>query len=358
MKKLGIWIALFLATIIGALVGWDWHTIHLQPQVLEASYQTDIAQIDALPLPPDTAPISPMVNGDRLMADVRALAFNRFTDSDRSRARSYIVRQLHHAGWTTRTQMFDSGINIYAERAGTDPRLGAILVASHYDTVATSPGADDNATGVATVLETARLLGDRPTPRPLKVALFDQEEEGLVGSFAFAADPLQTNTLAGVIILEMIGFTCNTDGCQHYPSVLPFTPSTNRGDFLAVIGDQGHMPLIDAFSHASTPNLPMLLTLPVPLLGPFTPDLLRSDHAPFWQKGIGAVMLTDTANFRNPHYHQPTDTVDTLDASFFAGSAQITINAITALLHNPHALTAATSAPQNAPSPPLTTTPL
>jgi hypothetical protein len=155
----------------------------------------------------------------------------------------------------------------------------------------------------------------------------------------------------------MIGFACHTAGCQKYPPVLPITPPTDVGNFLAVIGDQGHMPLINAFTNATSSALPQVLTLPVPLLGPFTPDLLRSDHAPFWQKGIGAVMVTDTANFRNPNYHQATDTVNTLDPDFFSGATQIVVNAVTSLLSTPQS-TSQPSVPQRADPKPATTTTL
>ncbi|MBD2464342.1 M28 family peptidase [Oscillatoria sp. FACHB-1407] len=349
MRKLGIWLTLCVVTAIGIVIGWNWHTIYFQPQALETSYDPgSVAQAEV-------AVVAPAVDGDRLWADLEQLNFRRFTESERDQARRYIVQQLTDAGWTPQFQEFDGGINIYAERPGTDPSAGTILLGAHYDSVEQSAGVDDNATGVAAVLEAARLLGDRSTPRTLKLALFDLEEVGLLGSFAFAKDATRIEQLQGAIVLDMIGFACHTDGCQSYPAVLPFTPATTRGDFLAVIGDQGHMPLIDAFSRAARRELPTVLTLPVPLLGPFTPDLLRSDHAPFWQAGIGAVLLTDTANFRNPHYHTETDTLENVDRPFFTGSSQIVINAVTQLLHSRNSM-ATQSVPQRSQSTPARTT--
>lgn len=78
--------------------------------------------------------------------------------------------------------------------------------------------------------------------------------------------------------------------------------------------------------------------MPIPFKGLLTPLVLRSDHTPFWMKGIGAVMLTDTAHLRNPHYHQPTDTPATLDPNFLAGNAQTVVNAVTTLLERPQSL--------------------
>jgi hypothetical protein len=122
--------------------------------------------------------------------------------------------------------------------------------------------------------------------------------------------------------------------------LLPIQPPTDRGDFLAVLGDQGHASLLQYFmppereNQSSSPKLPPVLTLPIPTLGGLAPDLVRSDHAPFWNKGIGAVLVSDTANFRNPHYHQASDTLATIDPEFFVGSAQIVINAVAQMLQN------------------------
>lgn len=80
-------------------------------------------------------------------------------------------------------------------------------------------------------------------------------------------------------------------------------------------------------------ELPPVVTLPVPLKGIFTPDVLRSDHAPFWYQQIPAVLVTDTANLRSPHYHQPSDTLENLDREFFLGSAQVVVNTLAKLLN-------------------------
>jgi hypothetical protein len=275
----------------------------------------------------------PKVDPQRLMAHVQALAFERHRDSDRYQAREYLLQALTEAGWKPYLQVFSQGVNVAAERSGTDPQAGRILIAAHYDTVPGSPGADDNATGVATALEVARLLSSRPTPRGLQVVFFDREEQGLLGSFAFAANPSYVESLRGVIIPEMLGYACYEPGCQTYPRGLPFQPPTELGDFLFAAGDQEHLPLLSAFQQ-SQPDVPTVFTLPVPLRGLMSPDFLRSDHAPFWQQGIGAVVITDTANFRTPHYHQPSDTPDKLDQKFFIGAAQVVVNATTALLES------------------------
>lgn len=275
----------------------------------------------------------PPVSAEKLFAHIKALAKERYTDSDRDRARNYILQVLQTSGWSPTLQPFEGGVNVLAKRPGTDSQAGTILLAAHYDSVPGSPGADDNASGIATVLEIARLLGKRPTPRTLQIAFFDLEERGLLGSFAFTNNAANLVNLQGAIVLDMVGFACHTVGCQKYPQGLSITPPSDKGDFLAIAGDTEHIPLLNSF-FSNQINLPTLLKLPIPFKGLMMPDILRSDHAPFWYKGIGAVFITDTANFRNPHYHQPSDKFETLDRKFILGAASIVANATATLLES------------------------
>ncbi|MFN6470532.1 MAG: M20/M25/M40 family metallo-hydrolase [Nostoc sp. SerVER01] len=285
---------------------------------------------------------TPQVSADRLLAHIQKLNFQRYTTTERSRTRTYITNELKKFGWQPKLEKFSDGVNIFAERVGTNKAAKTILVGAHYDTVASSPGADDNASGLAVMLEVARLLGSRPTPRTLQLAFFDQEETGLLGSQAFVAKTARLANLGGAIVMDMVGYACYTPGCQKYPAGLPVTPPSDKGDFLVVVGDTEHLPLLSAFQNSQNINptalnkqesyLPTVLTLPIPLKGLLTPDTLRSDHAPFWYQGAGAVLVTDTANLRTPHYHQPSDVPATIERSFFTGSAQIVVNATTALL--------------------------
>lgn len=294
------------------------------------------------PPQPQQVEITPQVSADKLLAHIQKLNFQRYTNVERSRTRSYITTELQKLGWKPQLEKFAEGVNIFAQRQGTDKTAGAILVAAHYDTVAFSPGADDNGTGIAVVLEVARLLSSRSMPRTLQLAFFDKEEAGLLGSRAFVTKAARLKNLRGVIVMDMVGYACYTPGCQKYPVGLPVTPPSEKGDFLAVIADAEHLPLLSAFQNSQTipstaqnkqaANLPPVLTLPIPLKGLLTPDTLRSDHASFWYQGIGAVLVTDTANLRTPHYHQPSDVPATIERSFFTGAAQIVVNATSWLL--------------------------
>jgi hypothetical protein len=277
---------------------------------------------------------APKVSPQRLLAHIKALDFERYEDVNRSQARDYIINNLKKSGWSPTLQTFDFGVNVVAEKPGVNPDAGSILLAAHYDTVISSSGADDNASGISAILEVAHLLNKFPTARTLKLAFFDLEEKGLLGSSAFASKPENINNLQGVIVLDMVGFACHTPGCQQYPPGLPITAPSDKGDFLAAIGDAESPQLLAAFKQETQKNLPPVITLPIPFKGIATPDLLRSDHAPFWLRGIGAILVTDTANFRSPYYHQPTDKLETLDQKFFTGVVQIVANATATLLQN------------------------
>ncbi len=342
MKQL-IWIALFILVALAA-VGWSsgsWQRLSAIPEV-SVDRTTDTSQ-NPSPSPltvEKNAVIAPQIDRSRLWKHVENLVGEREGEVSRSFTRDYISQQLQASGFSAELQPFDRGINVFAERKGTDSNAGKILVAAHYDTVPQSPGADDNATGVAVVLEVARLLGSRPTPRTLQVAFFDREEIGLLGSLAFTGSAARLKNLQAAVVLDMVGYACRTPGCQQYPEGLTAQPfleasgvtSPDKGEFIAVVGDAEHPLLLKTFAESGNADLPPVVALPVPLKGLLTPDVLRSDHAPFWYKGIGAVLVTDTANLRSPHYHQSTDTLATIDRPFFAGSAQIVVNATAKLL--------------------------
>ncbi|MFM7424430.1 MAG: M28 family peptidase [Elainella sp.] len=286
------------------------------------------------------------VEAERLLSDLEALTVERYSSQARQQARDYIRQQLEAAGWTVQEQPFENGINLYAERLGSDVAADTVVLGAHFDTVEGSPGADDNATAIATLLEAARLFKGA-SPRTLQLAFFDLEEQGLLGSKVFVKQLAQPDRLRGAVILDMLGYRCTEPGCQNYPP-LPIQPPTDRGDFLAALGDQGHPELLASFTHpafgqlmptdktqpAASVGLPQVLTLAIPTFGGFAPDVVRSDHAPFWKAGLGAVLITDTANFRNPHYHQPSDTIATIDREFFVGAAQTVVNAVATLLQN------------------------
>ena len=166
------------------------------------------------------------------------------------------------------------------------------------------------------------------------MAFFDLEESGAIGSFAYTDIARNLEHLDGAIILEMLGYTCHTPKCQKIPPGLEVRPPSQFGDFISAIGDTEHPYLLDAFRQASDSDLP-LLALDVPFKGILSPILLRSDHAAFWLQGEGAVMVSDTAFLRNPHYHRPSDTPSTINLDFFTQSTKLVVQATALLLNRP-----------------------
>ncbi|MBW4652931.1 MAG: M28 family peptidase [Kaiparowitsia implicata GSE-PSE-MK54-09C] len=319
------WLLLVLvALVVVSLSGQAWRIGHWLPS--SSPHQADIG----------VSHRAPRVDSEQLLSDVAALSFVRSQAEGRDRARRYIMQSLTQSGWTVQRQPFTAagktGENLVAIRPGRDATAGIVLLGAHYDTVGRSPGADDNATAVATLLETARLLGSEATSHPLHLVLFDLEEAGLLGSTAFVEAIPNPRAYDGAMILDMLGYRCTVPGCQTYPS-LPIAPPSDQGDFLAVIVDQGHAALLSAVQAQPT-GVPVF-TLAIPPFSNLMPDAMRSDHAPFWNRGIGALLVTDTANFRNPHYHQATDTPETLDSAFLASAAQVVVDAIATLTHTP-----------------------
>ncbi len=201
--------------------------------------------------------------------------------------------------------------NIIATQPGRRLPGEVILVGAHYDTVPGSPGADDNASGVAGILELARLFSGHSTARTLKFVAFCNEENGLVGSQVYARwAKKHGEKIVAMFSLEMIGYYADRALSQRYPSGLRyFYP--DRGNFIAVVGYLGRFNLVRKVKAALAKNS----SVPVESLAGvgFIRGVDFSDHASFWREGYPALMITDTAFYRNPHYHRPSDTFETLD---------------------------------------------
>ncbi len=241
-----------------------------------------------------------------------------------ARAACYIERALEEAGLGLERQRYQfHGLEVRNLIAAPEkaPACGDhLLVAAHYDSVPQSPGADDNASAVAVLLELARRFA--ATSAPIRFCAFTLEEPPafhtrLQGSRVFVErlGP-GLRRIKAALVLEMVGYTAPV---QRYPAALRWLGYPERGDFLGLIGDFRSRALVrtlhgllQAFGE------PPVERLVVPCRGWLLPDVRLSDHAVFWDRGIPAVMLTDTAFYRNPHYHRPTDTIDTLDFPFMA----------------------------------------
>ncbi|MGB7892584.1 MAG: M28 family peptidase [Microcoleus sp.] len=207
-------------------------------------------------------------------------------------------------------------------------RLPPIVIGAHYDTVPGTPGADDNATGVAVLLELARDIASAPLKYPVQLVAFDMEEYGYLGSSHHAAKyKQQQESIRLMISLEMLGYCNHNPNSQSYPAGLKyFYP--NSGNFIALIGTLRTVPDLINLSRKIRKSGQPCEWLPVPNRGLIVPDTRRSDHVPFWDNGYPAIMVTDTANMRNPHYHRESDRIETLDLDFLAGVCQGLVNGI------------------------------
>jgi Zn-dependent M28 family amino/carboxypeptidase len=191
------------------------------------------------------------------------------------------------------------------------------VVGAHYDTAGMQPGADDNASGVAGLIELASLLREASLPLCVELVAFTLEEEphllsAPMGSAVHAASLRQQNIPVQVMFsLEMIGYFTDAPHSQRFP--LPFLAAVypSQGNFIAIVGNLSQGLVIRQIKQMmrSASSLPVH-SLNAPR---FVPGVDFSDHRNYWQAGYHAVMVTDTAFYRNPHYHTKQDTADTLD---------------------------------------------
>jgi Peptidase family M28 len=258
-------------------------------------------------------------------------------------ARDYIAAELAALGlgvdlvpFSFRRHTYHNVVGIVS---GRDPKRPHLLVGAHFDSTAHTPGADDNASGVAALLECARLVAAHEPATAVEFVGLDLEElqtitgRYRVGSRALARAKRATGQrLAGALILEMVGYSDPAPGAQTVPPLLGIdVPRT--GDFLAAVGDARSGELLAGFvaaARATVPELPVV-AYRTRLRGWLQPLTRLSDNASFWDARYPSLMLTDTAFLRNPHYHQASDTSATLDYAFLAMVTEATAWAVVRL---------------------------
>lgn len=294
-------------------------------------------------------------SGERLVEEhVRTLSQSprgrRHNPEGLRRAMEYIAAELKSYGWTTQETPFVlrwsigvtekggvaplwkrvrlyprlEGVNLLAQLPQQSPNARAVLLIAHVDSVEGSPGADDNASGVAAVLECARLLAELPDPPMVRLAFVDMEEMGKVGSRALARDRSFRQNLEHVICFESVG-TFSSEPDTQKVGVLKFVfpeaaaeiaSNDGRGDFVLAICRRSSRSAADAIRSKASGVSVLVGQEPRPdgLAGRLITQIVRplrnldrSDHAPFWDRGVPSLMLTCTASFRNHRYHLPGD---------------------------------------------------
>lgn len=220
-----------------------------------------------------------------------------------------------------------------------------VIVGAHFDAVPNSPGADDNGTGVAALMEMARVLKNEPMKRTVRLCFFNLEEQGMVGSSKYAAEVgdrirEKKEKITLMLSMDMLGYYRTEKGTQKtfIPEATGFK-SPKEGDFIAVVTTLRHRPVCQGFIRQMKLACPEAKVVAVDFLPALT-ELLRSDHAPFLGMGIPAMLITDTADYRSPHYHKPTDAVGTIDEERFTR----TVKAITGAVADAAGLTEAKKA--------------
>lgn len=249
------------------------------------------------------------------------------------RSAAYVREQFTALGYTPTVESANNdGLdtqNVWAEIRGATRPDELVLVTAHHDAWWQS-GSDDNASGVAIVLEAARVLKDTRPSRTLRFVAFDREEEGLIGANRYAAAH-NNERVVMVVNMDCVGFASEEPGSQNAPLGLALR---SVGNFLLVAANDSAGDALARFVRysASDPMLASVVGVIVPDDGHYPVDssFLRSDHTPFWRRGVPALFLTDTANFRNRHYHTPQDTPDTVSMPFLERVGRLTIGAAAA----------------------------
>jgi Zn-dependent M28 family amino/carboxypeptidase len=233
-----------------------------------------------------------------------------------------VERQDYNAGPGTAT-------NLIVERTGLRMPGSIVILGAHYDTVPSTPGADDNASAVAVLIEVARLLSGQRGDRTVRFVAFACEEPphfytDTMGSQVYARHcRKQGESLVGMLCLEMVGYYTDQPNSQAVPDEIPrwfrwWLP--RRGNFLASVGNLRSFRLAWSFHRGfrRATRFPLLsLCLPEAIY-----HIRLSDNSSFWDQGYPALMLTDTSFLRNPHYHLSSDRADTLDYARMADVAR------------------------------------
>ncbi len=252
----------------------------------------------------------------------REFGFRSYRNAERlERAADFIFDQFGSFGYQVTRQSFlfrgKTYYNVVAELTGKSFPGKILVVGAHYDSVHTTPGADDNASGIAGLLALSRLLAGTPLNKTVRFVAFALEEmptyrSSKMGSYQYAQGLHgKGEQVEGMICLEMIGYFSDRDGSQHYP--VPFFklryPTT--GNFIAIVGTMKSK----KFTARVASDFQKGTDLPVVALNapPIVIGIDFSDHWSFGKFGYPACMVTDTAFYRNLNYHGPTDIPETLD---------------------------------------------
>jgi hypothetical protein len=299
---------------------------------------------------PDIQEIVDQVDSNRLRSNlefIQGIRHYQAAPSHLEEVKDTIQVRFENAGLQTYTQDFTNlnylGQNIIGRKQGLGQEDSAYIVDAHFDSVNDAPGADDNGSGVSGVLEALRVLAPYNFSKSIRFIGFDFEETGLDGSVKYVQSGIPAwEKIKGVLNFEMIGYYTEKNNSQQVPSgfnmLFPtqyaqLVADTFKGNFIVNVGDQESGGLTQAYQTLSQQYVPALKTstFVLPGNGTIAMDFRRSDHAPFWDADVPAIMLTDGANFRNLNYHEPSDTIGALSFTFMSNVVKGTVATIASL---------------------------
>lgn len=302
------------------------------PRILSGTVGGVIAILSLVP-GTSVASSEPLKMAARLRKHVEMLAGeigqrNIFVPRGLDRAAAYIEGELESLGFAVASQEFQVQgqrcRNLIVSISGSNTDAGELVLGAHYDTHPGTPGADDNASGVAVLIELARLAARAEFQRTVRFVAFANEEAPWFGTDAMGSQVYARGAktrraqIDGMISLEMVGYYTERPGSQSYPPGFSFF-YPDRGNFIALVSDLRSWGWKNEVEEILRRNM----TLPVQSVATFrfVPGVDLSDHRSFWNEGYRALMITDTAFYRNPNYHRISDTPETLD---YARMAELT----------------------------------
>lgn len=299
---------------------------------------------------PDIQQIVNSVDSLSLLADleyVQGIRHYQANPTHLENVKDFIEQRMSGAGLSVARQDFMqsgyTGQNIIGKKAGLGSEDSTYIIDAHFDSVDDAPGADDNGSGVVGVLEALRVLAPYNFQKTIRFIGFDFEEAGLKGSIKYVQSGIPAyEKIKGVFNYEMIGYYSDAPNSQQLPAGfnLLFPDQYNtvsadsfRGNFIVNVGDDDAPILNKAFDSLATVYVPALkkVSLVLPGNGTIASDFRRSDHAPFWDSGVPALMLTDGAEYRNTNYHSPADSLTKLNFTFMSNVVKATVATVATL---------------------------
>jgi hypothetical protein len=275
------------------------------------------------------------VSEERISDTIASLEYARYTPAALKEASGYIAGQFASNGYTVRLQPISISENVVARLPGTIHPEQVFVVGAHFDTASSTPGADDNASGVAAVLEIARVLRNLRFPYSVDFVAYTLEEYPpcFQGSREYVRlAGLQGEQIIGSICFDMIGYTCDAVGCQvpYYgiPGCLQLDrEGVNVGRYAAVLATDASAELLENCGAVAQAYVPLLERLTMQVAGDGTcyPNSRRSDQVPFWDASLPALEFFDTYGDRNPNYHGSGDRLSTLDLPFCRRITQVAL---------------------------------